>query len=243
MAPLSLEKGWAHRTSLMLREDGIIMTIYIISNATTRQSKSSKTTINYIILNLVFSTQHGVLQGNFLDYIFNQLNYSFPKIYGQMAAYFSRRLVYNCTGETSRSFPWNTFPFPILITDRLVSVTGIIIICLSSRFLNKDGNCIQKLLFHTLLIHTVRLFTLHAWVAILSLKIQGNMITRILQAYTHFHLFSLASVSIYRIITALMHGCQLSPCCISCWQRCLLLPGHMHLHDTCRGLLVHANSD
>lgn len=182
-------------------------------------------------------------RGIFLIIFFNQLNYSLPKNSGQMTAYSSRRLLYNWTGEISRSFLWNIFPFPILITDGLVSVTGIIIICLSSRFLNKDGNCIQKLLFHTLFIHTVCLFTLHAWMAILSLKIQDNMITRILQAHTHFHLFSLASISIYRIIIMLMHVCQLSPCCILRLQRCLPLPLHMHLHDTCRGLLGHSSGD
>lgn len=132
----------------MLRKRGIIVTMYITSNAMTRYSKSSESTTNYITLNLVSSTQHGVLQGNFLDYFFNQLNYSLPENSGQMTAYTSRRLLYNWTGEISRSFLWNTVPFPILITDGLVSVTGIIIICLSSRFLNKDGNCIQKLLFH-----------------------------------------------------------------------------------------------
>lgn len=124
--------------------------------------KATKSAANYIILNLVSSTQHGALQGNFLDFFFNQLNYSLPKNSGQMTAYSSRRRLYDWTGEISRSFLWNIFPFPILITDGLVSVTGIIIICLSSRFLNKDGNCIQKLLFHTLFIHTVCLFTLHA---------------------------------------------------------------------------------
>jgi len=169
----------------MRRKGGIITTIYIISNGKTRYSKSSESTTNYIILNLVFSIQHGVLQGSFLDYfLFNQLNCGLPKNAGQITAYSSRRLLYNGTDEISRSFPWNIFPFPILITDGLVSVAGIIIICLSSRFLNKDGNYLQKLLFHTLFIDTVRLFTLHARVAILSLKIQGNTITRILTS-TH----------------------------------------------------------
>lgn len=124
----------------------------LISNAKTKHSKSSGNITNYIILNLVFSTQPRVLQGHFLDFLSfppNQLNYSLPKSSGQMTAYSLRRLLYNWTGETAQSFPWNIFLFPILITEGLVSVTRVIIICLSSRFLNKDGNCIQKLLFHT----------------------------------------------------------------------------------------------
>lgn len=149
-----------------------------------------------------------ISRGIFLIFFFfNQLNYSLPKNSGQVTAYSSRRLLYNWMGEISRWFPWNLFPFPILITDGLVSVTGIIIIRLSSRFLNNDGNCIQKLLFHTLFIHSVCLFTLHAWVAILSLKIHDNTITRILQAHTHVHLFTLASISLYRAITTSASWC------------------------------------
>lgn len=144
-----------------------------------------------------------------------------------MTAYSLGRLQYNWTSEISRSFLCNIFPFPILITDRLVSVTGIIIICLSSRFLNKDGNCIHKPLFHTLLIHILCLFTLHAWVAILSLKIHDNVLTRMLQAPTHFQIFSHASICIYRILITLTHGCQLPPCCIWCSRWCLpSLPTH-----------------
>lgn len=186
----------------------------------------------------MFSTQFGVLQGIFPSFFFfflNQLNFIRPKNSGQMTAYSLGRLQYNWTSEISRSFLCNIFPFPILITDGLVSVTGIIIICLSSRFLNKDGNCIHKPLFHTLLIHTLCLFTLHAWVAILSLKIHDNMLTRMLQAPTHFQIFSHASICIYRILITLTHGCQLPPCRIWCSQWCLpSLPTHAR-----GGLLIH----
>lgn len=162
----------------------------------------------------------------------NQLNYSPPKNSGQMTAYFSRRLPHNWMGEISRSFPWNLFPFPILITDGLVSVTRIIIICLSSRFLNNDGNCIQKLLLHTLFIHSVCLFMLHTWVAILSLEILDNTVTRILQAHPHVHLFSLANISLSRVITTSASWCPAA----------FHTPSHpaQAPASPCRGLLIPA---
>lgn len=56
-------------------------------------------------------------------------------------------------------------------------------------------------------LYRVCVFTLHAWVAILSLETHDNRVTRILQAHPHVHLFSLANISLDRAITTSASCC------------------------------------
>lgn len=77
-------------------------------------------------------------------------------------------------------------------------------------------------------------FTLHAWVAVLSLEIHDNRVTRILQAHPHVHLFSLANISLHRLSPHLPAAALLH------FTLPLTLPGH--LHGPCRELLIPAVS-
>lgn len=71
--------------------------------------------------------------------------------------------------------------------------------------------------------------------AILSLKIQDNTITRILQAHTRFHLLSLASVSLYRMITTPMPGCSSRPAASYAGSGAVPLP--LYPHHAYRGVV------